>query len=514
MPTAKQISATTSTGTATFGGGPGRVARPGAWGAACCTGGAAPGSAAAGRCRHGWRRDRAARRRSVPGRDPARRRRTGRRVRRERCGRRLLEPRLRVGLLLRGRGSGRRREVEAACLRHRGGRRCVGLPAGPRSGLPHRPGRSCGGGLTGLLRGGYGPVGAESRWQRPDLVEHLHRLVVRTGFGQHLDGRGQRLARARRGPEPGLRVRLEQTRENLPQRLGDAVGGARGAVRGEVLHQRLGVGLLALDEVERDQADREEVRGEVWLGAHHLFRGEVTGRTDHVVGLGQPGFALAHRDAEVGEAQMRAAGSGRLHQDVGGLDVAVNHPFGVHRGEAGEQLVQQQADEARGQRAVVADDMGERAAAHQVHGEQDLVVVGGPAGRGQHVRVLDAQGLLADEAQQRVRVALLEHLGRDVPAAAVVPGAPDGADPAPSDRIDQLVPTSEDLTHCAAPAPRSRGAAASAAARVRPPCPAGTRALRGARVPWLRRPSWSGAASSGAPRSARPRPRCVPLRTP
>ncbi|SCD72843.1 hypothetical protein GA0115253_1015613 [Streptomyces sp. Termitarium-T10T-6] len=253
-----------------------------------------------------------------------------------------------------------------------------------------------------------------------------------------------------------MRVGLEQTGENLPQRLGNALGGARGAVRGEVLHQRLCVRLPALEEVERDQADREQVRGEVGLGAHHLFRGEVTGRTDHVVGLGQPGFALAHRDAEVGQAQMRPARTGRLHQDVGGLDVAVHHPFGVHRGETGEQLVQQQADEARGQRAVVADDMGERAAAHQVHGEQDLVVVGGPAGRGQHVRVLDAQRLLADEAQQRVRIALLEHLGRDVPAAPVVPGPPDGADPTPPDRIDQLVPSGENLTHCAAPAPRSR----------------------------------------------------------
>lgn len=308
----------------------------------------------------------------------------------------------------------------------------------------------------GRLRGRYGAVRAEPRGQRPDLVEDLHRLLVRPGIGQHLDRRGQRLARPRRRTEPSLRVGLQQPGENLPERLRDAFGGARGAVGGEVLHQRLGVGLLALEEVEGDQADREEVRGEVGLGAHHLLGGEVTGRAHHVVGLGQPGLALAHRDAEVGEAQMGAARSGRLHQDVGRLDVAVDHPFGVHRGEAGEQLVEQEADEARRQRAVVAYDMGERAAAHQLHGEQDLVVVGGPAGRGQDMRVLDAQRLLADEAQQRVRVALLEHLGRHVPAAPVVPGPPDGADPTPSDRIDQLVPTSENLTHCAAPAPRSR----------------------------------------------------------
>ncbi len=334
-----------------------------------------------------------------------------------------------------------------------------------------------------------------------------------------------------------MRIGLEQTGEHLPQRFGDPVGGARRAVVGEVLHQRLRVGLLALEQIERDQPDREEVRREVGLGAHHLLGGEVTGRPDHVVGLGQPGLALAHRDAEVGEAQVRAARSGRLQQDVGGLDVAVHHPFGVHRGEAREQLVQQQADEARRQRAVVADEMGERASADQVHGEQDLVVVGRPARGSQHMRVLDAQGLLADEAQQRVRVALLEDLGRDVPAAAVVPGAPDGADPAPSDRIDQLVPTGEDLTHALRPLP-----VPVVPRRVPRPVYGGTRALRGAHAPapsfgpipakglghvvrtmpdsrGPARPEERALAvtrrpSSGVPRSARPRPRCAPRRTP
>lgn len=43
IPTAKQISATTSTGTATFAGGPGRIPRTGVEGAACCTGGAGTG---------------------------------------------------------------------------------------------------------------------------------------------------------------------------------------------------------------------------------------------------------------------------------------------------------------------------------------------------------------------------------------------------------------------------------------------------------------------------------------
>ncbi len=64
---------------------------------------------------------------------------------------------------------------------------------------------------------------------------------------------------------------------------------------------------------------------------------------------------------------------------------------------------------------------------HQVHGEQDLVVVGGPAGGGEHMRVVDPQRLLAHEAQQRVGVALQQHLRRHIAATAVVPGAPDRA---------------------------------------------------------------------------------------
>ena len=68
--------------------------------------------------------------------------------------------------------------------------------------------------------------------------------------------------------------------------------------------------------------------------------------------------------------------------------------------------------------------------------------------------MIDPQGLLADEPQQRVRIALLKHLGRDIALAApVVPGAPDGTDASAPDRVGQFVPAGEDLTHGAVPAP-------------------------------------------------------------
>ncbi len=61
--------------------------------------------------------------------------------------------------------------------------------------------------------------------------------------------------------------------------------------------------------------------------------------------------------------------------------------------------------------------------------------------------VVDPQGLFPYEAQQRVRVALLQDLGGHIAAPPVVPGAPDRADTAASDRVDQFVPAGEDLTH-------------------------------------------------------------------
>src|SRR5690606_5522155 len=133
-------------------------------------------------------------------------------------------------------------------------------------------------------------------------------------------------------------------------------------------------------------------------------------------------------------------GAGRLQEHVGGLDVAVDDAFRVDGGEPGQQLVQQRADEGRRQRAVVADQVDQRAAGDQVHGEEDLVVVGGPAGGGEHMGVVDAQCLLAYEAQEGVGVALQQHLGSHIAAPPVVPGAPYGAHTAASDRIGQFVP--------------------------------------------------------------------------
>ncbi|CAL2067228.1 protein of unknown function [Streptomyces murinus] len=125
----------------------------------------------------------------------------------------------------------------------------------------------------------------------------------------------------------------------------------------------------------------------------------------------------------------------------------MHDPLRVHRGQPGQQLVEQDADERRRQGAVVVDQADEGAARDQVHGEQHLVVVGGPAGRGEHMGMVDAQGLFAHEAQEGVGVALLEHLGGHIAPPPVVPDAPDVARAAAPDRVGQFVPAVEHLTH-------------------------------------------------------------------
>lgn len=96
---------------------------------------------------------------------------------------------------------------------------------------------------------------------------------------------------------------------------------------------------------------------------------------------------------------------------------------------------------------MVADQGGDRPAAHDGHGEEHPLVLPRPPERGQHVRVGDPDRLLPDEAEQGVGVDLAHHLGRDIPALPVVEGAPDQAGAALTQGVDQLVASAEHLSH-------------------------------------------------------------------
>ncbi|GAA3226757.1 hypothetical protein GCM10020256_37510 [Streptomyces thermocoprophilus] len=135
---------------------------------------------------------------------------------------------------LRGHGADRRgaagRWPASKAVRARGagveggtgaGREGVGGCAG---GGADRGGRG-GGARVVLLPRPLGAFGAVPRRQGTDLVEDLDDLVVRSRFRQEFHRRGEGLARPCRRAETVLRVGLEEGRHDLPQRLGDALGG-------------------------------------------------------------------------------------------------------------------------------------------------------------------------------------------------------------------------------------------------------------------------------------------------
>jgi hypothetical protein len=154
-------------------------------------------------------------------------------------------------------------------------------------------------------------------------------------------------------------------------------------------------------------------------------------------------------DTEVGQPQEGRPGAGRLEQQVGRLDVAVHEPSRVHGGQRVQQLVDQDQRHRQRYRPVVGEQRRDGAARHQVHREQDVVVLGRPAVRGDHVRVGHPHRLLTHEAQQRRGVALAQQLGRDVPAGLGVPGPPDRAAATLTQVVDQLVAAGEPLSHTA-----------------------------------------------------------------
>ena len=106
-----------------------------------------------------------------------------------------------------------------------------------------------------------------------------------------------------------------------------------------------------------------------------------------------------------------------------------------------EQLVEENPDVGLGQRAVVGEQVVQRAAADQVHDDHDDVVLGGPAGRGEHVRVPDPHRLLVDEAQQQPGVVPGQHLRRHPVAGAQVAGPPHRPHAADPDPVGQEVAT-------------------------------------------------------------------------
>ena len=87
---------------------------------------------------------------------------------------------------------------------------------------------------------------------------------------------------------------------------------------------------------------------------------------------------------------MRPAGTGGVEQQVGRLDVPVHDAAAVDGVEGLEQLVEDDRDVRLGQPPVLGAEVQQRAAADQVHDDQDVAAVDSIE-LGQDVRVVDTR---------------------------------------------------------------------------------------------------------------------------
>jgi hypothetical protein len=183
-----------------------------------------------------------------------------------------------------------------------------------------------------------------------------------------------------------------------------------------------------------------------------LLRGHVAGRADDGPGLGQRFLSVGSATFELGDAEVADLESllpllARRHDAVGRLDVAVDDALAVRGLERGGDLERERADPRPVERTFVADDLGEVAAAEQLHDEVRRAIVGDPGVDDPHdVLMIDVGGGLglATEALDHVgvcRVLGAQDLDCDGAIERQLPGLVDHAHAADADPSDDRVAT-------------------------------------------------------------------------
>ena len=227
--------------------------------------------------------------------------------------------------------------------------------------------------------------------------------------------------------------------------LGDD-GGQRG--QGVVaLERRASLERGPQRDPERPQVGRR--RGRLAVGA---LGGDVRRRPHHHPGGGQRRVAVEVGDAEVAEHGPPAAGAAAEH-DVPGLDVAVQDPGRVRRGEPGQQVDTDRGDLVRGQHPPLGDDVVQRARRQRLHHDPGSAVllhdvedrhraVGGDPGRGARLAHRPgAQGLALRGVDAGWGDDLLDGDGT---LQHLVAAGPDDAHPAPAEHLGEPVPAADE----------------------------------------------------------------------
>jgi len=174
----------------------------------------------------------------------------------------------------------------------------------------------------------------------------------------------------------------------------------------------------------------------------HVPRGAV----DHA-DVREAHIGLVNRDPEVGQPRGGEGVPSRLEHDVRGLHVAVDPALGVDVGEAVEQLVEDDHHGRLGEPALLLHHGFEGAAGDQRHRDHHVLVLGSPAVRGEQMRMIEADALLAHEAHEIGRVPLAQHLRRAELLRLRVPGAPDGPGTALGDQVDEREAPDNNVSH-------------------------------------------------------------------
>jgi len=285
------------------------------------------------------------------------------------------------------------------------------------------------------------------------------------GCGRRLRGYGGRRQHGRRvvvgaAEREGQRVgddrRARTTRGVALQHPGKQLGPQRRQVVGdhrilresrEDLRRTLGAGECARpgESLEQHEAEGVDVgcRGRCMSEGH--FGREVCGRADERPGLGDAIGAQQVCDAEVGELGARRTIRRRTggQQDVGGLDVAMDHAARVHDGESLGEL----AGDARdlgGREGAVSQACGERGSVDVFHDEVARPGTGEPGiVQRDEVRMRQCGEGGCFDAYPLVRVRCVVHgrddLDRDAPAQREVVRGVHSRHPARADeRVDAV----------------------------------------------------------------------------
>ena len=188
-------------------------------------------------------------------------------------------------------------------------------------------------------------------------------------------------------------------------------------------------------ELDGDDPGGVEILPRVGWCAGGLLGCQVTGGTD-ATSARHSRFAGAGGDAEVGQPDPRTARTGRLEQEVAGLDVAVHDSGRVHGGQGVERLLEEHPDIAVGERTVAGEQLLDVATAHEVHHQTTRHRVE----RTDDMAMTHPHGLLTHEAGQGRGVVPGDQLGGDPPPLGTVPRPPDGAHAARADLVGQDIP--------------------------------------------------------------------------